>query len=51
MPKKLYLFIQFLNKLFVIVLAVYFIRHEKTYTEILKTIKEGKAVGIHNTWV
>ena len=40
MPKKLYLFINFLNKLFVIVSAVYFIKHEQMYTEIPKTIKE-----------
>ena len=33
MPKKLYLFINFFNKLFVIVSAVYFIKHEKMYTE------------------
>ena len=40
MPKKLYLFIIFFKKLFVIVSAVYFIKHEQMYTEIPEAIKE-----------
>ena len=43
MPKKLYLFIHFFNKLFVIVSAVYFKKHEKIYTEIPKTIRRGQS--------
>ena len=43
MPKKLYLFIYFFNKLFVIVSAVYFIKYEKCTQRYRRQLRRGQS--------